>query len=364
MPDPAARRLIVSLTSFPARITFVPRVIDCLTAQTHPADEIVLYLSEGQFPARDADLPEALRERASAGHLRIRWVSGDLKPHKKYIYAFREYPEDIIVTVDDDVLYDPGLLEHLWETHLQYPGAVVAGRTPLITLDSAGNPRPYASWLRRVTGFEEGPSMQLCAVGIGGVLYDPKWFPEELYDESVIRDTCLMADDLWLKAMEAAAGIPVVRHSGSELLQVIPGSQETALYFTNLQQNRNDEILAAIRRWTETRYGRDILAEQLGNSRWPRIAGEDALLDFVNNDKRRTLSSDNNTLVKLRGNLNSRESRIRKLENQILNQENKIRKLENDISLIRASSSYKLGNALLSPLKYLRRKNRIRNKPD
>ena len=32
---------------------------------------------------------------------------------------------------------------------------------------------------------------------------------------------------------------------------------------------------------------------------------------------------------------------------------------ENDISLIRASSSYKLGNALLSPLKYLRRK-----KPD
>ena len=239
MSDPEARRLIVSLTSFPARIAFVPQVIDCLLAQTRPADEIVLYLSEDQFPARDTELPEVLREAASAGHLRIRWVSGNLKPHKKYIYAFREYSKDIVVTVDDDVLYDRKLLEHLWKTHLQYPDAVVAGRTHLITRDSRGRPRPYASWLRRVMGFEEGPSMQLFAVGIGGVLYDPEWFPEELYDERVIIDTCLLADDLWLKTMEAAAGIPVVRHSGGELIQVIPGSQETALYSANLKQNRN-----------------------------------------------------------------------------------------------------------------------------
>ena len=349
MPDPEARRLIVSLTSFPARISFVPQVIDCLLAQTRQADEIVLYLSEEQFPARDAELPEALREAASAGHLRIRWVSGDLKPHKKYIYAFREYPRDIVVTVDDDVLYDRKLLENLWTTHLEFPDAVVAGRTHLITRNSQGQPRPYASWLRRVMGFEEGPSMQLFAVGIGGVLYDPEWFPEELYDERVIIDTCLLADDLWLKTMEAAAGIPVVRHSGGELIQVIPGSQETALYSANLKQNRNDEILDAIRRWTEAHYGRDILTEQLDSDRWPRITGEDSFLDFINQDKQRTLLSANSSLAKLRGLLDKKENKIRKLEN-------KSQKLENDISLIRASSSYKLGNALLSPLNHLRKK--------
>ena len=348
MTDSPTRRLIVSLTSFPARIGYVPQVVDCLLAQTRPADEIILYLSEDQFPSRDGELPEALREKASAGHLRIRWVSGDLKPHKKYYYAFREYPEDIIVTVDDDVLYDHKLLENLWAAHLQYPNAVVAGRTHLITLDEQGCPRPYASWLRRVMGFEEGPSMQLCAVGIGGVLYDPKWFPEELYDEEVIRATCLLADDLWLKTMESAAGIPVVRYSGEELLQVIPGSQETALFSANLKQNRNDEILDAIRAWTKTHYGRDVLAEQLADERWPRAAGESALLDFVNSDKQRTLLSANSSLAKQRYYLDKKEARIQKLEM-------KVRKLENDISLIRASSSYKLGNALLSPLNRLRK---------
>ena len=342
MPDPSSRRLIVSLTSFPARIAFVPRVIDCLLAQTRPADGIVLYLSEDQFPARDADLPGALSEKASAGQLRIRWVSGDLKPHKKYFYAFREYPEDIIVTVDDDVLYDRKLLENLWASHLQYPDAVVAGRTHLITLDPDSRPRPYAAWLRRVMGFEEGPSMQLFAVGIGGVLYDPKWFPEELFNETVIRDTCLLADDLWLKTMEAAAGIPVVRYSGGELIHVIPGSQETALFADNLKQSRNDEILDAIRQWAETYYGRDVLAEQLRNTKWPRITGEDALLDFFNDDKQRTLISANSSVAKLRDYLEKKENRIHKLEN--------------DISLIRASASYKLGNKLLAPLNRLRKR--------
>ena len=191
-------------------------------------------------------------------------------------------------------------------------------------------------------GFEEGPSMQLFAVGIGGVLYDPKWFPEELFNETVIRDTCLLADDLWLKTMEAAAGIPVVRYSGGELIHVIPGSQETALFADNLKQSRNDEILDAIRQWAETYYGRDVLAEQLRNTKWPRITGEDALLDFFNDDKQRTLISANSSVAKLRDYLEKKENRILKLEN--------------DISLIRASASYKLGNKMLAPLNRLRKR--------
>ena len=348
MPDASSRRLIVSLTSFPARIACVPQVLERLFAQTRPADRIVLYLSADQFPGREADLPEELRQAAAADRFLLRWVDGDLKPHKKYFYAFREYPEDIVVTVDDDALYDPALLDILWQTHLKYPDAVVAGRTHLITTDASGQPRPYGSWLRRVTGFEEGPSMQLFAVGIGGVLYDPKWFPQELYDEQVIRDTCLLADDLWLKTMEMAAGIPVVSVSGTELLRTIPGSQETALCSANVGENRNDEIFSAIRRWANAYYGRDLVAEQLENDRWPRVRGEKELLDYMNSDKQRLMNAANASIAKIQHQLQGRLDRSQK----------KVEKLEKDIALIRSSSSYKLGHALLSPL------NRIRGKKD
>ncbi len=346
MPEASTRRLIVSLTSFPARIACVPQVLEQLFAQTRPADRIVLYLSADQFPGREADLPEALRQAAAADRFLLRWVEGDLKPHKKYYYAFREYPEDIIVTVDDDVLYDPALLDTLWQAHLKYPDAVVAGRTHLITVDGSGQPRPYNSWIRRVTGFEEGPSMQLFAVGIGGVLYDPKWFPQELWDEQVIRDTCLPADDLWLKTMEMAAGIPVASISGMELLRTVPGSQDTALCSVNVGENRNDRVFSAIRQWANTYYGRDIVAEQLENPRWPRVRSEQELLDYVNSDRQRLLNAANAAVARIQSRLQGRLDRSQK----------KAAQLEQDIALIRASSSYKLGNALLSPLSRLRRK--------
>ena len=55
------RQLTLSFTSYPARIRFVPDVLSCLLKQTRPADRIVLYLSEDQFPGKEAALPEALQ---------------------------------------------------------------------------------------------------------------------------------------------------------------------------------------------------------------------------------------------------------------------------------------------------------------
>ena len=330
-----SQRLIVSMTSFPDRIACVPQVLERLLVQTLPADEIVLYLAEEQFPGRESDLPGALRDAVSSGRLRLRWVEGDLKPHKKYIYAFREYPEDVVVTVDDDALYDSGLLKTLWQAHLKYPDTVIAGQTHLITVDTNGQPLPYASWFRRTMGFPEGPSMQLLAVGVGGVLYEPKWFPPELYDEEVIRSTCLLADDLWLKTMEMAAGIPVARSLGLEMLDYVPGSQEVALCSANLNENRNDGIFTAIRSWAGSFYGRDIIAEQLADSRWPRVRNDQELMDYINRDRHRLIAATGR--------------RVSALQDQI-------KKLREDISMIRASSSYRLGNALLSPLNRLKGK--------
>ena len=329
------RKLTVSFTSYPARIRFVPAVLSSLLKQSRPADRIVLYLSEDQFPRKEADLPDALPEAEKEKRLLIRWVSGDLKPHKKYYYAFREYPDDIIVTVDDDVHYATDLLEHLWETHLRYPGAVVAGRTHLITLDRDGQPNSYARWIHCVQGFEAGPSMQLFAVGIAGVLYDPKLFPPELYSEKDIRALCLEADDLWLKAMELTAGIPVVRASNPELIRTVADSQETALHLQNLHRNRNDAFFSAVRSHFTEYYGKDVIVERLNDPAWPRLEDEDLYI-FLNNDRRRILTAANVTYGRLE---RSKE---------------KTEDLENSIQALRGSLSYRLGNRLVSPLHRLR----------
>ena len=349
----ADQKLILSLTSYPARIQFVPSVLESLLSQSRPADLIVLYLSADQFPQRDGDLPDALLQAKANQQLEIRWVNGDLKPHKKYFYAFREYPDDIIVTVDDDVFYEPVLLERLWETHLQFPDAVVAGQTHLITLDRSGQPNPYKYWLRRTFGFENGPSMQLFAVGIGGVLYHPRWFPEELYNEEVIRKTCLTADDLWLKTMELAAGIPVVFSPASTFLRIVPGSQKTSLYQYNLDQDRNDESLAAIRDWADSFYGKDFFSSRLAGGQWPAVRDESSLYTYLNDERKRILDASHATSMKLRI---AEKDKARQL-GEISDLRREIDRLHQELDTIRNSSSFKLGSTLSKPL------NKLRGKP-
>lgn len=349
MDQDGTRKLVVSFTSYPERIRFVPDVLSCLLAQSRPADRIVLYLSEDQFPLREQNLPDALRSAEVQDQLLIRWVSGDLKPHKKYFYAFQEYPDDVVVTVDDDVLYAPELLENLWQAHLQYPGAVVAGRTHLITLDQGGGPAPYSQWIHCTSGFEAGPSMQLFAVGLGGVLYEPGWFPPELLLEDSIRSLCLEADDLWLKAMELAAGIPVVRVSGPELIRLVPGSQENALYLSNQNRNRNDLFLSGIREWLAEQYGKDIFREQLNNPAWPRLADFSSLYDYLNQDKRRML-------IGVNAAYDAVNAAYRRKVDQLALSEKRASDLENIIQELRNSLSYRLGNRIITPFSRLRSK--------
>lgn len=78
------RRIIVSLTSYPARIAGIAQMLESIYSQTRKADKIVLWLAEEQFPNRDDDLPDDLRKLQFEDKLEVRWCD-DLKPHKKSI---------------------------------------------------------------------------------------------------------------------------------------------------------------------------------------------------------------------------------------------------------------------------------------
>lgn len=193
-------KIIVSLTSYPARIHIVQRTIKTILIQNRKADKIILWLSEEQFPNRERDLPSELQELCSYG-LTIRWCD-DLKPHKKYFYAMQEFPNDIIVTVDDDMYYSPDLLEILYQSFLKFPQAVSCIQAHRILRNKEGLIEKYDLWEKGCTYCRNEPCADLIAIGCGGVLYPPHCLPTETFDEDTINEICLYQDDLWLKAME------------------------------------------------------------------------------------------------------------------------------------------------------------------
>lgn len=140
----------------------------------------------------------------------------------------QQYPEDIIITADDDMEYQPDLIETLYRCYRAFPYAVCCMRAHGIRFGADNSIAPYSQWERDSTRVYI-PSMSLMATGVGGVLYPPHCMADELFNREQLMSLCTSADDLWLKVMQAMSLTPTVIAGSMPEDSQIAGTQDTAL---------------------------------------------------------------------------------------------------------------------------------------
>lgn len=227
--------IIISLTSFPARIGTIWITITSLFNQTVKPFKVILWLAEEQFPHHE--VPANLEKLKKRG-LEIRFCE-DLKPHKKYYYAMQEFPEHHIVTVDDDIFYPENFIEQLWKGHEKYPDTVICHWSHKIAVDEQEAFLPYNDW---IDNGEESPSYSTLAVGCNGILYPPSSLPEEAFDKKKIVENVLYTDDLWLKCMEILNGWKTVNCNETPLIYFnILSTRNAGLWKSNTGERRNND---------------------------------------------------------------------------------------------------------------------------
>jgi len=241
-------RVTVSLTTYPARIDRVHKTIESLIRQTVKADQIVLWLAEEQFPDGESSLPEQLLAQKEQG-LTFEWCS-DIKSYKKIIPAAEKWPEDIIITADDDIIYELNTIERLLESYRRHPDCVSTLRTHLMLFDGEGFPLPYESWKPEYSGFVDQPLMALFPTTGAGTLFPPGILPDEAFDQGKFMSLCPSADDVWIKCMLTLAGVPVVLADINTKLQYVEGTQAETLYSHNITAN-DDQLRAVIGEYNE-----------------------------------------------------------------------------------------------------------------
>ena len=247
-----AQDVVVSLTSYPARLPQLHLVIRSLLHQKLAPREIVLYLGND---TRDEDIPSSLRELEKY-NFTIKTGYEDLKPHKKYFFAMEEYPDDAVITIDDDVIYDKDFVQDLYNCYKKYPGCVASRRVHRMVQDAQGEIKSYNDWQWECTQILE-PSHQLFSTGCGGALYPPKVLPPETFDAVAIKAHCLNTDDIWLKFMELKADVKVV-FTNSKVIHplTVRNTQASALMHTNTAgENRNDINIRAMEDFTGIKLG-------------------------------------------------------------------------------------------------------------
>lgn len=239
--QPREHKIILSLTSFPARIHEVPTTILALLQQTMKPDRIILWLTNEEFPGGEAGLPRRLLRLKKYG-LEIMFGE-NLRAHTKYFNTMKLFPDDLVITVDDDIHYPLDLVEVLYQSYLRHPNAVSAMRAHLITYDEDGELLPYDSWKYQYRDIVDVPMMGLFATGVGGVLYPPHCMHKELYNLDKLKSLAFMNDDIWLKFMQVMNRTPVVLATDSTKLEFVGNTQDVGLCYTNVRDGGNDEIL-------------------------------------------------------------------------------------------------------------------------
>ncbi len=237
--------IVVSLTTHGTRIHTVAFAVESIFSQTLKPNKVVLYLSEKEFSTRP--LPLTLMRQQERG-LEVRFVD-DLGPHTKLIPALKDFPEAIIVTIDDDYMYPFDLLERLVRANEAHPRAVCCSHSRMMKSNQAGRLFPYDSF-EMCFPASDYLSNNLLAEGFGGVLYPPRSLSEEVFNFEQLRKLAPSADDLWFKAMELLADTPVVQIARNRYwFQTITSEiavQDSGLKLYNNDKQGNDRQLKSL----------------------------------------------------------------------------------------------------------------------
>lgn len=234
-------KVIVSLTSFPERIEQCYYAIKSLMIQNYKADQIVLWLAEEQFPTHV--LPQNYEELIKRG-LTVRYCKEDLRSHKKYFYVLQEQKEDeVVITFDDDIIYEFDAISKLIHLHNKYPRCVVCNRGHHI-ISSNNKILPYKEWkVCSKEGVYE-PSIKIMPSTGMGCLYPFAIMPNSTFNMELIKENAFTADDIWMFFNRLKADIPVVKTKEKiAILCTVYGSQTKALTYLNDLGDENERTI-------------------------------------------------------------------------------------------------------------------------
>ena len=171
---------LISFTSVPNRFKTLPLVVESLTRQELPANEIHLNLAHQDFN----DLPSSIRATLEQSKVKVFSVD-DWGPAKKLIPTLQR--SDLpVICVDDDLIYEPTLTKHLLIQSQLFPNNVIASRTHKITKNRDGQIAAYSDW-RKQYSKTNGPSPELFATSGAGTLFKRDFFHKDVFDFALYK---------------------------------------------------------------------------------------------------------------------------------------------------------------------------------
>ena len=193
--DERKEKVIVSLTSYGRRVSSVlPYTIYSLLSQSFKPDKVILWLDKEHWTLEN--IPTSLLSFKSHG-LSIRFCE-DLRSYKKHVPALDTYPDDVVITVDDDFYYSSDFIERLMLEYAKDPTRIYTHRAHRPMFAADGNLLPYNYWKQLIDNTDESP---VFATTGGGCLMKRNFLHRDATNCELFSKLCPLADDVWFYFM-------------------------------------------------------------------------------------------------------------------------------------------------------------------
>ncbi|SEQ46335.1 Glycosyl transferase family 2 [Treponema bryantii] len=189
--------IIVSLTSYGERINELKYVLYSLINQTIKPKKIIVNIAfdDEKFITDELKFFEKYNVEF--------FLCEDLKSFKKLIPTLERYPNNVIITCDDDMFYEKDWLEQLWKKHLEKKEDIIAHNIYGISYEN-NQIIPYDLWPHSI--INKKSSFKNFLVGCGGVLYPPGCFYKDILNKKLFLSLTPYADDIWFYFMAILNG--------------------------------------------------------------------------------------------------------------------------------------------------------------
>mgnify|MGYP001499758824 CR=1 FL=1 len=188
---------IVSLTTISSRINILRYTIFSLLNQSLLPDEIHINISRNEFLLDEGFkyIPEWLQELNNNNNIIfINWVENTGPFRKLFPIIHKLDKNDIIVICDDDVIYSENWFSSLVTKSKVENESVICGHSRMIKRFSKKILKSYVHW----PIFQgKGSKNKIIPIGVGGILYKPKFFDFNKLTNLEYKNIASMCDDLW-----------------------------------------------------------------------------------------------------------------------------------------------------------------------
>lgn len=162
--------MVVSMTTIPQRKERLLENLPYVLNQSYPFKTLIIAI-DNNLSQEDKNF---YYNEVKKMDKRIRIVEGDPKwrSTNKFMPALKLYPNEALITIDDDVAYGVDCIKQLMDEHKKHPDCVICHEVNPITVDKEN----------KKIGFINGFDIKLKQIGWGKCLSNCALFPAHCFD--------------------------------------------------------------------------------------------------------------------------------------------------------------------------------------